>query len=65
MAGYGHISSACRLSNLGKLFSLSEPWFSLLGSGEDGIGQNQGWLPGCVPRAATQYPTLRRVPCLV
>ena len=48
VAGDGCISTACQLSDLVKLFSLSEPWFSLWGSGEDGIGQDQGWLPRCV-----------------
>ena len=45
MAGDGYISTACPRSDLVKLSSLSAPWFSLRGSREDGIGQEQDQLP--------------------
>lgn len=43
----------------------SGPPFSLLGSGEGDIGQDQGWLLRHVTSAVTQGPTLRGVLCLV
>ena len=45
VAGDGCTSPACQLSGLVQFFSLSAPWFSLWGRGEDGIGQEQDQLP--------------------